>query len=385
MSRAAALRFIVALGVVSLLADVTYEGARSVTGPFLGGLGASAMQVGLVAGLGEMLAAGLRLFSGRLADKTRAYWPFVFAGYGLNVLVVPAMAFAGTWQSAAMLIAAERVGKSLRGPSRDALLSSATAEVGHGWGFGLHAAMDQIGAVLGPLLVMLVVARSGGYSAAFLFLAIPAALSLVALIVAKAARPGSATPPPRPDEDQPPRVFWIYVTGAALLALGFADFALIAFHLNRVGLVAPATIPLLYAGAMAMNAAAAPLFGRLFDRTGVAALVAGILVTAAALPLAFLGGTALVMAGVVCWGIGMGVVDGVLRAGVARIVRLDKRGAAYGTYNAVFGVAWFAGSVAMGWLYGRSLPALALFGVVAQLGAAAVFLSLAPVLRRARR
>jgi MFS family permease len=374
--RTAALRFIVALGVVSLLADMTYEGARSVVGPFLGDLGAGALQVGLIAGFGEMAAASLRLVSGRLADRTRAYWVFVFAGYGINVLVVPAMAFAGTWQAAAVLVAAERVGKSLRGPSRDVLLSGATAEVGHGWGFGLHAAMDQAGAVLGPLIVVLVMTRSASFAPAFLVLAIPAALAVLALVYARTLKPAAREPAAAPALGHPPAVFWMYVGAACLLALGFADFALLAFHMRRTGLVSAAAIPLLYAGAMAMNALFALLFGRLFDRIGAAALPIGIALSVLALPLGFLGGPALVMAGVACWGVGMGLQDGVLRAGIARIVPMHKRGTAYGTYSALFGVAWFAGSAMMGWLYEMSVVWVVMFGVAAQLLAAATFTAL---------
>src|SRR5690242_2340149 len=152
LDRKAAYRFIVALGFVSLFADMTYEGAHSVIGPLLKDLGASATIVGMVAGLGEMIAASLRYFSGKLADKTRAYWTITTAGYFLNLVVVPGLAFAGSWQAAALLVVAERTGKSLRGPARDVLLSEATEVVGHGAEFGLHAAMDQTGAVLGPLL-----------------------------------------------------------------------------------------------------------------------------------------------------------------------------------------------------------------------------------------
>ena len=122
-----------------------------------------------------MIAASLRYFSGRLADRTRAYWAITILGYCVNLLVVPAMAFAGNWQMAALLVVAERTGKSLRGPARDVLLSEATGKVGHGWGFGVHAAMDQTGAVLGPLLMVVAVARAHHFAPAFLRLAFPAA------------------------------------------------------------------------------------------------------------------------------------------------------------------------------------------------------------------
>lgn len=215
--RTAAFRFIVCLGFVSLFADMTYEGAHSVIGPLLKDLGATATQVGIIAGLGEMIAASLRYFSGRLADKTRAYWTITTLGYFLNLVVVPGLAFAGSWQAAALLIVAERTGKSLRGPARDVLLSEATEVVGHGSGFGIHAAMDQTGAVLGPLLVVGSVARSHHFGPAFLWLALPAVGAFIALMFARAVSPYKGTPPKEVKQQNLPSVFWIYVGAASLL------------------------------------------------------------------------------------------------------------------------------------------------------------------------
>src|SRR5579863_2862352 len=226
--RNTALRFIVCLGVVSLFADMTYEGAYSIIGPFLTNLGASVAAVGFIAGLGEMIAASLRFFSGRSVDRTRAYWGMAIFGYFLNVVVVPLMAFAGNWQMAALLVVVERTGKSLRGPARDVLLSEATSKIGHGWGFGVHAAMDQTGAVLGPLMMFVAVARTEHFSPAFLRLGIPAACALAALLAARAIYPraGSTTPPPAKQQTLP-RVFWMYIAAAGVLACGFVDFPLL--------------------------------------------------------------------------------------------------------------------------------------------------------------
>src|SRR6266478_7204659 len=194
--RKAAIRFIVCLGVVSLFADMTYEGAHSIIGPFLKEKGATATEVGIIAGLGEMLAASLRFFSGRFADRTRAYWTITIIGYSVNLIVVPARAFAGNWEMAALLVVCERTGKAIRGPARDVLLSDVTGVVGHGWGFGLHAAFDQTGAVLGPLMMAAAVARSNHFGPAFLWLAIPAAGAFVALLAARFVRPNKGAPPP---------------------------------------------------------------------------------------------------------------------------------------------------------------------------------------------
>src|SRR5580693_6539176 len=241
--RAYALRFIVCLGVVSLFADMTYEGAYSIMGPFLNELGASAAQVGLIAGLGEMMAASLRYFSGRLADRSRAYWSIAIFGYFLNLIVVPAMAFAGNWKMAALLVVIERTGKSLRGPARDVLLSEATGKIGHGWGFGVHAAMDQTGAVLGPLFMAAAVMRKQHFGPAFLWLAFPAAGALIALLVARFVYPNAGAAAPRAAKAQTlPHVFWMYVLAAGLLACGFLDFPLLAYHFQKTALVKPADI-----------------------------------------------------------------------------------------------------------------------------------------------
>jgi MFS family permease len=374
--RTSAIRFIVCLGVVSFFADMTYEGAHSIMGPFLQNLGATAAQVGLIAGLGEMLAASLRFFSGRFADRTHAYWTITICGYALNLLVVPTLAFAGNWQMAALLVVAERTGKAMRGPARDVLLSEATSVVGHGWGFGLHAAFDQAGAMLGPLLMAVAVARTNQFGPAFLRLGIPAVLALTALLTACAAYPARGVPPPSKGPQALPHVFWIYVAAAGLLACGFVDFPLLGYHFQKTGLAKPAIIPLLYSGAMAVNGITAVVFGRLFDRFGLPVLSCGILVSLLALPLGFLCGPAGAIAGVACWATGLGAQDATLRSGIAQVVSMNKRGGAFGAFNGVYGVAWFLGSAAMGLLYDHSLVALVLFGVLAQLAAALLFFRL---------
>jgi MFS family permease len=371
--RKSAFRFIVALGFVSLFADMTYEGAHSVIGPLLKDLGASATQVGIIAGLGEMIAASLRYFSGRLADRTRAYWTITTLGYFLNLVVVPGLAFAGSWQAAALLVIAERTGKSLRGPARDVLLSEATEVVGHGSGFGIHAAMDQTGAVLGPLLVAGSVARTHHFGPAFLWLALPAAGAFVALLFARWSRANKGTPPAQPTNKNLPNVFWIYVGAAGLLALGFVDFPLLAFHFQKNSLTKPELIPLLYAGAMGVNGLTALIFGKLFDRYGIQIIAVGIVVSLLALPFGFLDGTGGVYISVACWATGMGAQDATLRSGISQAVSMNKRGTAFGSFNAAYGVLWFLGSVTMGVLYDFSLMALVVFGMAAQLAAAVLF------------
>lgn len=384
--RKSAFRFIVALGFVSLFADMTYEGAHSVIGPLLKDLGASATQVGIIAGLGEMIAASLRYFSGRLADRTRAYWTITTLGYFLNLVVVPGLAYAGSWQAAALLVIAERTGKSLRGPARDVLLSEATEVVGHGKGFGLHTAMDQTGAVLGPLLVASAVARTHHFGPAFLWLAVPAVGAFIALIFARWAQPNRATPPPPPPARiELPKVFWIYVAAASLIALGFVDFPLLAFHFQNNSVTRPEVIPLLYAAAMGVTGLTALVFGRLFDHYGIKVIVAGILISLLALPFGFLMSGIGVYLSVVCWAIGLGAQSATLRSGISQVVSMNKRGTAFGAFNAAYGVLWFLGSVTMGVLYDYSLVALVGFGIITQLAAAVMFFWLSKPLARVAR
>src|SRR5712691_1753590 len=184
-----AFRFVLTIGIVNLFADLTYEGARSITGPFLGSLGASATVIGIVVGFGELLGYGLRSITGFLADKTHKYWLVAFVGYVINMLAVPALALAGNWPLAATLIIAERTGRAIRRPSVEAMLSYAGKSIGRGWVFGLNEALDQGGATVGPLITALVLYLHGSYQNAFAVLLISALLCLGTLIIARVFYP----------------------------------------------------------------------------------------------------------------------------------------------------------------------------------------------------
>lgn len=365
-----AFKFIILLGIVSLFSDMTYEGARSITGPFLAVLGASGAVVGFVAGMGELLGYGVRLISGYLSDRTGRYWPITIIGYILNLFAVPFLVLAGNWQLAAILMITERVGKAVRTPARDAMLSHATSEVGRGWGFGLHEALDQIGAVTGPLIVALVLYLKGGYRTGFAILFIPAFLALIVLVVAR-----FLYPTPRelevtqaiPAGKGFPKTFWLYLVAVALLAAGYVDYPLIAFHLGKNFLVSSNWIPVLYAIAMGADALAALIFGYLFDRIGIYVLAIAALISSLFAPLVFLGGFTMVMVGMVIWGIGMGAQESVLRAAVANMISIDRRGTAYGVFNTGYGIFWFLGSALMGILYDLSVGYVVAFSVVTQL------------------
>ncbi|MEN9255219.1 MAG: MFS transporter, partial [Gloeomargarita sp. SZTDM-1c_bins_89] len=346
-SRWVALRFIVLLGMVSLCADATYEGARSITGAYLAVLGASGTVVGLVAGAGELIAHGLRLGVGFLSDRTRQYWRITTLGYAVNTAVVPLMALAGRWEVLAGLMLGERMGKAVRTPPRDVLLSHGAMRVGKGLGFGLHEAMDQIGAVAGPLLVTWALGRWGRYPPGFLVLLLPAVLGMVVLLLTQKLYPNprdlELTTPAGPAQGLP-RAFWVYLGAVALIAAGFMDFPLIGFHLQRTGAATLGDLSLLYAWAMGVDALAALVFGYWFDHIGVLTLVFAVVLSCGFAPLLLLLPVQGMWLGMTLWGIGMGAQESVLKAVVAGMIPPERRGAAYGLFNTGYGLAWFVGS-----------------------------------------
>ena len=377
VSQGSALKFVVLVGVVSLFADMTYEGARSITGPYLAVLGASGTIVGIVAGFGELVGYGLRLVSGYISDRTGRYWPITMFGYVVNMLAVPLLALAGSWQLAALLIVAERAGKAIRNPPRDAMLSHATKEIGRGWGFGIHEALDQIGAVLGPLLVTAVLYFNGSYQTSFAFLLVPALLALSILLVTRLSYPHPRDLEailPELETKGFPREFWLYVAAASLIGAGYVDFPLIAYHFEKASVVSDASIPIFYAVAMGVDALAALLFGRLFDRIGLSVVIFAALISAFFAPLVFLGGGHFALLGMALWGVGMGAQESVMRAAIAEMVPVNRRASAYGVFNGAYGLFWFLGSAVMGILYDVSLPALITFSVIAQLAAVPILL-----------
>jgi len=393
----------VAFGVVSALMDMVYEGARSVTGPYLGALGASALLVSVVTGAGEAVALVLRLLFGRLADRPALRWALAISGYALTALSVPLLGISNALWIACLLVLAERLGKAVRSPAKDTMLAEAGSALGQGKAFALHEALDQVGALLGPLLVGAALALTGSYGPGFLLLAVPGLAAILLLFWLKKKVPDPAayeTAPARPSPTGPgnpeagagpgddeensgrtapfPRQYWLYAAFSSLTMFGYATFGLLSFHLVDAGLLPPALVPVLYAVAMGVDALAALASGWLFDRVGLKVLVV-LPVLAAAVPwLGFSNNTALAVAGVLVWGAAMGVQESTMRAGVAGLAPADRRGSAYGMFTACYGLAWLAGSFLIGLLYEQSIPALAVTITVVQAAALVVFAVVRP-------
>jgi MFS family permease len=387
ISRNSAIIFVVLFGCVSLFADMTYEGARSIIGPYLKVLGASAALVGFVAGFGELIGYTFRIVSGYLADKTKRYWLLTFLGYAINLLAVPFLALAGNWVLASVLIVTERFGKSIRTPARDAMLSYARTKVGSGWTYGLHEAMDQIGAVLGPLIVAAVLFfRNDDFRTGFAVLLAPALVSLALIGVGRILYPNPSDLEVKKLDVGTKNLgkkYWLYMAAVGCVALGFADFPLIAYHFQTRAMFSESMIPLLYAAAMGIDAASALFFGWMYDRVGVKSLIFATLISSCFAPLVFLDGTAAAWAGILVWGIGMGWQESIMRSVVSDLAPHDRRASAFGIFNAGYGIFWFAGSWALGSLYDMSLAGnlslvtLSLISVSVQLFSIPLFIYLA--------
>lgn len=377
-TRRIAVRFVLLIGILSFFADFTYEGSRSILGPYLGVLGASATVVGIVTGFGELLGYGLRLVSGRWADTTGKFWPITIFGYILQMAAVPALALTQNWPQAAALIILERVGKAIRNPPRDVMLSHAAKQVGgYGLAFGIHEAMDQFGAMFGPLLVAFVLAHHGSYQEAFAVLLVPALINLAFVGIARWSYPRPQdleAIPPNVSGEGLPRLFWIYLIGAALVAAGFADYPLIAYHFGKTHVVPTDWIAIFYAVAMAVSGTGSLAFGRLFDRFGFNVLIGLTVVAALFAPLVFLGGFWAALIGAAIWGMGMGVHESIIPAAVAPMVPVQRRASAFGLFTAGYGIFWFLGSAVIGILYDTSLSATIAFCVLSQLAAVPIFI-----------
>ena len=385
-------RVVAWFGVVSLAADMVYEGARSVTGPYLASLGASALLVGLVTGAGEAAALGFRLFSGPLADRSGRYWSWTVVGYALTVVCVPLMAFAPFVGGAGLVLAAtlvilERTGKAVRSPSKSVLLADAARTVGRGRGFAVHKALDQVGAFAGPLLVAGVVALSGATWPGFAVLAVPGVVAMVLLLRLRVALTAPALDP-RADavadgvSDEPlPRSFHLLTLACALATFGLLTFGVLSFHLVHDGLLDVAWVPVVYAAAMAVEAVSALATGFAFDLVGSRTLLVLPPLVAAVPVLAFSSSLAVAVAGILVWGLGTGILDSTVKATVAEVVPRARLGTAYGGFAAVQGLAALAGGGVAGWLYSHGRLPIVLVVAAAQLAA---WLLLVLALRRVR-
>jgi MFS family permease len=374
-SASPAFTFVLTMGVVNLFADTTYEGGGSINGPFMASLGASAPIVSITAGLGEFLGYTLRSAAGYLADRTGRYWPITFIGYFINLIAVPAMALAGSWQIAAALILAERLGRAFRKPTVEAMLSYTTGELGKGWVYALNTALDEVGATIGPLFIALVLLLHGDYRTGYALLLISALLALASLAFARIQFPL----PSRLEEGRtaPARgltaTYWLYMLAGSLFAAGLMSFELISYHFSKTRIVGEQWIPVFVAAATAFGVAASLLLGRLYDRIGLPIILGAVAVSALFSPFVFFGGFYAALFGMLLWGVGYATQDTLLKALVASVLPEGQRNLAFGLFYAGYGVGWLLGSIATGLLYDQSRIELVVFAMLAQFASLPIF------------
>lgn len=394
-----AMAFIVLFGIVSLFSDMTHEGASSIRGAYLSLLGASAATIGFVSGLGELIGYSMRYVFGKLTDRSKKYWGMTIAGYVLDIAAVPLLALVGEhgWVAACALLVVQRMGKAIKKPAKDTIMSFAASQEGVGKSFGIQEVLDQIGAFLGPALLYLVMLfKTDGttfevYAACFAVLAIPGAITLVLLIITRCKFPNPEHFEPEPKEFVPFKMkkeFILYIAGISLFAFGFIDYSIIIMHVSRTyshlasglsettSLVSTGTLPLLYAGAMLVDAVAALFFGLMYDKKGVKALVWSTVISAPFAVFVFASDSVpMLLLGIALWGVGMGAQESILKAAVTSMVPKASRATGYGIFECSFGAFWFLGSWLLGVLYDVSIPAMIAVSVAAQLAAIPLYIA----------
>ena len=394
-----AMIFIILFGIVSLFSDMTHEGASSIRGAYMSLLGASAGAIGFVSGLGELIGYSMRYVFGKLTDKTKRYWLMTIAGYVLDVLAVPALALVGEhgWIAACGLLIIQRMGKAIKKPAKDTIMSFAASQEGLGKSFGIQEVLDQIGAFLGPVLLYIVMLfKTEGstfeiYSRCFAVLAVPGAITILLLLITKYKFPNPENFEPEENKFTPFKVkkeFIFYIAGISLFAFGFIDYSIIIMHVSKTytnisaqltetsSLVNSGTLPLLYAGAMLVDAVAALVFGLMYDKKGVKALAWSTVISAPFAILVFgTKSTSALLLGIALWGVGMGAQESILKAAVTKMVPKSSRATGYGVFECSFGVFWFLGSWLLGVLYDISIPAMITVSVVSQLAAIPLYIA----------
>jgi len=364
-----AFRFVLTMGLVNLFGDMTYEGGGSINGPFLGMFGASAATISIIAGVGEFLGYSLRSVAGYVADRTGRYWAVSILGYAINLLAVPAMALAGSWQLAAVFILAERIGRAIRKPTVESMLSYTTGKFGKGWVFAVNTAMDETGATIGPLVVAAVLFLRGSYQTAYAILLVSSLLALSSLIAARIGFPvpsrleqGNTA-----SEKKFTPAYWLYMAASSCFAAGLMSYELISYYLTDAGVISRGWMPVVLAFATGCGVIANLALGWLHDRFGLGVTMAAVSLSALFTPLVFMGSLAAVLVAMPLWGIGYAVQDTLFKAIVADVLPEHRRGLAFGLFYTGYGCGWLVGSTAVGLLYEKGHLGVIVFAVTAQL------------------
>ncbi|MFA6755050.1 MAG: MFS transporter [Bacilli bacterium] len=357
------LSFILLMGIVSMFSDMTHEGANSIIGSFLNLLGANATTIGFISGFGVFIGYALRLFSGYIVDKTHKYWLITIIGYICDCFAVPLLALVPNngWIWACVLMVAEKVGKAIKKPAKDSLISFAAKDTGVGKGFAIGELLDQIGAFLGPLMLFIIMLLTKDkelydqYQICFACLAIPAVICVGILIFAMTRFPHPEDFEKEPIEENTKNKktpFILFMIGICFFAFGFLDFSLVTMHEDNIKLISTEYLPLIYAGAMLVDALSALVFGILYDKKGMLVLfISTMICSTYSLFIFSINEVWSMIVGIILWGIGMGATESVFKAALTNLSTKNKRSKAFGIFDSIFGLSWFLGSTALGALY----------------------------------
>lgn len=373
--------FIILIGIVSLLSDMTHEGAKSIYGQFLNIVGASPKVISFVGGLGEFLGSALIFVTSIIASKTKKYWTMTIIGYTINLFCIPMLALTteNGWIYAISLILLERVGKAIRKPAKNTLVSFCSNNLGEGKSFALLECLDQIGAFIGPLILTLVLYLKGttnlfdSYKFCFLILIIPAILTLCILLFARVKYPTPETFEDDKEEDKSNKLvisksFKYYLVAISLVAFSFIDFPLITYHVASLNIINEKNLPMLYSLAMLVDSISALIFGFLFDKIGFKTLVLSTLLSMT-FPLFIFNfnNSVLIIIGICLWGVGMGAQESILKSSVAKLSTKETRSKCFGLFEGIFGLSWFIGSFVLGLIYEASMIAFIIIPIILQI------------------
>jgi MFS family permease len=373
-----------------MMGDVVYEGSRGIVPSYLEFLGATALIVGLVGGLGDFLGYALRLVSGFLADTTRAYWIFIFLGYGL-IVSIPLLGLRLGLEIAVILVLLERLGKALRSPARDTVLSIIGKDLGAGKAFGIHELLDQIGAIGGPLLVIVLMLYSNNnYNYAFSFLFLPF-VALLAVLAYTYKRIGSKaivfeTRKIEGKKEKLAKSFYTYTFAVLLNSAGLITYTLILYKASTI--LQPTQqwiVPLIYLLIQGVDAPMALIAGYAYDKFGIGVLVMPFLLSLFPPLLTMVSAELLTLiVAAIVFGLVLGTQESIYRAAVSELTPISSRGTAYGIFNTAYGVGFLISGAVYGLLMELKPPfILVIFYVLLmQITATASLLSIRSELKR---
>lgn len=365
---------------------MAHAGSKGIYGAYLSYIGASAAAIGFVSGLAQFTAHAFGLLTGYIADKRHNYWSMTFVGYLFCVITIPALALTSThgWIIASVFIVLERIGKAFWQPSRNTLISFASSQIGQGKAFSIQGFLNKMGACLGPLMLFVVLLIKSDvplmhrYHLCFLFLGIPAVVSLFIILFAKRrfSHPEKfeAEIPANDPGLKSSKIYLLFTLGIFCFGMGMFDFPLITMHLSKISSIRTQYLPLFFSGAMLISSFASLYFGRLFDKIKLMSLVLSTLISCSFAFFVFGESKVwLLILGICIWGIGIGAMETILKSTITLLVGKENRTKGFGVINVFWGISLFAGSWTCGILYDLSTRWLVLFSFAMQLSAALFF------------